>query len=352
MSLNLININNDILSEILDKFDNTDYDDVKWLCNWNQTNMKFYRLVKQRIKHLVSFFKYKSEFQLLGHWEAVLSGDIRIIKYISSKYKQYNKFINYLNADEYNKIASRHKHACKLLNIQPFNYEINIIIAMRQINYDRVYDLLSDKNLIEEYKHEILCESTRSIVMFKLMWNLLGDGIPDFVIFTKSIFYENKEVSKFIINIYKENNVLNTMINDNMIRIIIDHIRHYRKFTIHKSSLRILYDLSKNKSDILKYINNKNMWHDLNRIKMIDSITNINYEEVFDYLYLNRPPGYHETIKYCIEKNPLLLTKINVNNMCITDINFLRILSTYKDLKQLVLSKINEILIHYKYNAY
>lgn len=85
--------------EFLDKFDITKNDDVKTLCNLSLTCIDFYRLVKPYIKHLISFFRYRHEFKLLGHYESILSNDLRIIKYLEKKYYPV-LFYKYLSSNE------------------------------------------------------------------------------------------------------------------------------------------------------------------------------------------------------------------------------------------------------------
>lgn len=92
-------LNNDEINLILQNFDITDYNDVKYLCYLNQTCIKMYYYTKPLLKDLVSFFKYKHEFKLLGHYEALKTKDIKIMKYLDSYTKQnYGLiFINYID---------------------------------------------------------------------------------------------------------------------------------------------------------------------------------------------------------------------------------------------------------------
>lgn len=104
----------DCILKILENFDNTNYDDVKYLCRLSQTCYWMYFLIKPLIKHLISFFKYKSDFRLLGHYESILTNDLNIMNYMKNKYS--SPFLDYLNYDEISKLSKKYKDIILILN--------------------------------------------------------------------------------------------------------------------------------------------------------------------------------------------------------------------------------------------
>ena len=90
--------NKDIISVILNKFNECNYEDIKCLLTKVVLINKFmYKMVLDKLQYLINFYKERDNFELLGHTEAIKSKDMKIVRYLDSKYEIYKYFIEYLN---------------------------------------------------------------------------------------------------------------------------------------------------------------------------------------------------------------------------------------------------------------
>ena len=134
------NPNKDIISVILDKFNECDFEDVKKLLTKAAFINKFmYFVIKNKLQYLIDFYKKRDNFELLGHTEAIKSKDIRIIKYLESRYKKYGKFMSYLD-DKQIRLIGKYKFYELIDYLKPTNDEhLQVLLGSIAINdYDYI----------------------------------------------------------------------------------------------------------------------------------------------------------------------------------------------------------------------
>lgn len=380
----------DCILNILENFDNTDYDDVKTLCYLSQTCFTIYYLIKHKLLHLVSFFKYKSIFKLLGHEEAIKTNNLQIVKYIISKYKIYGLHISYYLRDDmlYYMIRKSEKYIDIINYLElslPLNKIIKDNILLGNINYlekhvsrqdlctfhwKRLYKLLINSDNIEiikyfNLKYDIdICSDYSLIYSFKKCKYKIIDYIINNMHFDPENYFlhDIKDINMFKYIYLVDNNYINTINELSLSIILINEKFDIFDFIIEKIGLN-KFDFDK----FMWHINNVTHSHDINIYKIFKKIAltfNIdesklihifkNYKSNYKYIKykysLIRNNDYlidvfnsnlHFTyrnesikiIKFCLKKNHDFINLISndlINSKKLKDIEFLKFIKIWK----------------------
>ena len=258
--MNFFNIQNrNVISYIFNKFDICDYNDVKKLANMMLINNLFYSTIYSIIEHLIKF--YQQEFELLGHKEAIKSKDMRIIRYLDSRYKKYNNFEIYID------------------DIDSMNY-IYLICELK------FYDLI-DYLFINKYKN---------ISYFK-NGLIKNNDYEAFVKYMKLGLYTEQDINKF--------DIFDIIMSDNPLYFKHHNIKRYGKLPEYYiislienekyNSLNIYFNYGfANKESFIKYaksikmlyylISKNSIIKYLNEELLISTLHSCNTFEVFDHI--------------------------------------------------------------------
>lgn len=406
-NMNIIYIGKDIIHEILRKFDDTNYDDVQFLCRLSQTCHKMYHLIKPIILHLISFFKYKHKFKMFGHYESIKTRNWKIINYMISKFSCYNaKFCDYITYNEFkflmsgkkiyilNELIKYHtlnenkkkcilkwinakliehgdyecfinsdknefRHVAYLSNNEdiinymfnkyPFEtYYLHTAVEFNKYKSLRYYLSHVDPKIIKnQFQH--MLELITSSSMFWLLYEIYTNDINEILLDNKSILItifelEIFDVFDFIVNKYMEASI--------DLQFLMDYVD---SFTITIPKIKKLVDIFKIDENILlrKIFNSNNYIScNFNTIKYIfNKYDDLLYpEKRLKFLLNSYPIHKYKEIDFYLSKDSSLMKKINLDKYDTTEyIKLLNILYKYDDN---ILHIINKLKEKYKKNGY
>lgn len=362
------------------------YLDINSLRNLFQISKMFYRLVKPIIIDFIDFFKYRNEFKMLGHFEAILSKNDRIIKYLKMKYKL--PFGDYLNTNDVKILASKGYglilypiiNKCKKSNkFKKIVYESAIIngdynfykqykknITSEMYILSDHYKILEDnfdisnfKNNIIDLLHLIITNNKYKSLLFIIDKFYKDNDIDELKIKITNIMINNVNtigmfefISSFCSKYYKyDDALLLTALrsqNLDLIKILlpncknlsIDFYKTYMmKYYLSYETIHFLCnELNINIDECLQLIqNNDNNNMNIHLYQPDISLTNIfdisiiikNIADMFEYICYNNK--YVELIEYCFSKNPNLLNLFeDIDYLCNPDnIKYIKIFSKY-----------------------
>lgn len=372
------NIPQDINLYILQQYDISIYDDVLVLYKLMQINKNFYKIVNIILNNLIEFYKKRESFDILGHKEAIETGDIKIVKYIESRYsiKKYNSYMNYDDCEKVKKF--KFIDILRYLNLWDNDTEYQIyLIAIKENKLDYIlqnpemyYDFvpLMAVRYLEPIPNIIMSNNPEIFDLFLYHVDLINNYTLEYAILNnceKSVDYIIKKdpslkPNKSLSNLYmflkfynsvnyspNEEDLIEALFNDiNIFDFIIYKYgknRFQKKFIIQKFIFQI--------QSICKIHNFKNIMEKLyltfnltyknifNHIKDINLI--YNNLDIIKYIY-NHDPNKINLIKlidnnfdvniyqFCLEKNPELIKSIDFKKL----INFeyiplIKLLSKY-----------------------
>lgn len=390
--------NRNVIFEILKNFDITNYNDVKILIKISTICKLLQTMINHILKDLISFYKNRENFYLLGHKEAIKIGDIKIFKYLESRFGLLERYISNseihlmcklgryaflecLNMDHYTIILAiswliQYNHYDYIIKIHADKYMkdslINdSIISSNNIKFFKLFNIndfcnedlyvtiINDKYEILEYIIPIylkshsslpnyLCNS-KSIKIFKFLWELNPN--PNHLNNTLYIvMILNEDICDFILNLMDKYDIsLNLKDFENRLYNIVYNMRdEYRSKYIKNASKFI--DIKQANDILYKTIQN------INDIYYLESCQYpINILDIIKICYPNceRLDINIEVLDYCLNKNPKLIEYMrNIfykTTYKISDIKYLRYLGTFfKPAKK----ELKKILINFKKYGY
>lgn len=285
--MNIINIGNDSILHILL------YLDINDLRCIFQISKYFYKITKPLILDYIQFFKYKDEFKTLGHYEAVLTGNWKIINYLETKYPL--PFCDYLS-----------RYEIKILSLKGYGL---ILDQLNDNNYMNFKD--NDKNVRNKYKEisDVVCSN--SIISgnneyIKKNSNKINKF--DELIYLL-LLSDNEKILNHLLEIYSNN--LYIRIHD--IRQILEKNKYTTVLFLIKNSSNI--KVSEYEDFSIKQIIIKNIRYATNSISMFEFIYNIGPGiNAIDYKTFKGACGK------CIDVVKFIIQKYRENNKDYEDI--------------------------------
>ena len=376
----------------INNFNICDYNDIKEFCKMMRVCSSFYIIIYPIIEHLIKF--YQQEFELLGHKEAIKSKDMRIIRYLDSRYPPFKNYFTY----QYIKIIIQNKFY-ELIDYLDLKNRY-IVVLLNQLIKNNEYDLFTKYYIkIDDASTKLMNSSIKSgnINFVKTIYQqdayyhkpiitaIINDQYESLEFFIKQPhdifnyhhYAKNPKMYKYLVETIMKNNInpitvvhlAYIFVNDNNFELI-DHILKYMndinyeifichiKFNIYENNnikpIHLIIEkianlFNKNQLEIIDCLF-PDIYYLYKYIKNIETYGYIiKYKPIKNYIlanYLLINYGDIELFGYCANSDHEFDTKINLKKFHkLNDINYLKKLPNKKNI-------IKKILLDYKKYGY